>query len=295
MEAETGLSGGLILILVLAVVILVTIWRGIKIVPQSEQYVIERLGRLHRVLGPGLNLIVPFLDVVRHRISVLERQMPHMQQDAITRDNVMLQADMVVFYRVLEPERTVYRIRDIDGAVATTVAGIVRSEIGQLELDEVQSNRTMLNAAIKKHLAEATDDWGIAVTRAEVLDINLDNATREAMMQQLNAERARRAAVTSAEGQKRAMELKADAELYTAQKLAEARRISAEADAYATEVVAQAIHTHGTAAIEFEIRKRQVEAFAKMTDSQGRQTIVLPADLADAFANAAKLFSGTRS
>ncbi|MFC3231028.1 SPFH domain-containing protein [Marinibaculum pumilum] len=295
MDADSGVSGGLILILVLALVILVTIWRGIKIVPQSEKYVIERLGRLHKVLGPGLNLIVPFLDVVRHRVSVLERQLPHMQQDAITRDNVLLQADMVVFYRVLEPERTVYRIRDIDAAVGTTVAGIVRSEIGRLELDEVQSNRSTLNGAIKQHLAEATDDWGIAVTRAEVLDINLDAATREAMLQQLNAERARRAAVTQAEGEKRAMELRADAELYTAQKLAEARRISAEADAYATEVVAQAIHTHGTAAVEFEIRKRQVEAFAKMSDSQGRQTIVLPADLAEAFGTAARLFGGTRT
>jgi len=295
MQAETGLSGGLILILVLALVILLVLWRGIKIVPQSEKYVVERLGRLHKVLDPGLNLIVPFLDVVRHRVSVLERQLPNLQQDAITRDNVMLQSDMVVFYRVLEPEKAVYRIRDVDGAVSTTVAGIVRSEIGQHDLDEVQSNRAVLNAAIKQQLAEATDDWGIVVTRAEVLDINLDAATREAMLQQLNAERARRAAVTSAEGEKRAMELRADAELYTAQRLAEATRISAEADAYATEVVAKAIHTHGTAAIEFEIRKRQVDAFAKMAAGAGKQTILLPADLAEAFGNAARLFGGTRT
>lgn len=295
MEADGSISSGLILILVVALVILVTIWRGIKIVPQSEKYVVERLGRLHSVLNPGLNLIVPFLDVVRHRVSVLERQLPHLQQDAITRDNVLLQADLVVFYRVLEPEKTVYRIRDIDAAVATTVSAIVRSEIGKHELDEVQSNRAALNAEIKQQLADATDDWGIAVTRAEVLDINLDAATREAMLQQLNAERARRAAVTAAEGEKRAMELRADAELYTAQKLAEARRISAEADAYATEVVARAIATHGTAAVEFEIRKRQVEAFSKLAASEGRQVIVLPADLAEAFGTAAKLFSGTRT
>lgn len=273
----------------IAGLLLLTVLLSVKIVPQSEKYVVERLGRLHKVLGPGVNLIVPLIDSVKHRIPVLERQLPSIKQDAISRDNVLIRADISVFYRIVAPENTVYRISNVDQAVTTTVAGIVRSEIGKIDLDDVQSNRSQLNASIKSQLADATDDWGIQVTRAEVLDVNLDEQTRDAMLQQLNAERARRAAVAKAEGDKRALELKADAELYTAQKVAEARRIQADADAYATATVAEAIRTNGNDAIQFEIAKRQIEAMGQLAASSQAKTIVLPTDLADAFKAAAKL------
>ena len=213
------LSENLILILG-AVFLFLCIFLGVRIVPQSEKYVVERFGRLHSVLGPGINFIVPFLDVVRHKVSVLERQLPNASQDAITMDNVLVQVETSIFYRVTEPERTVYRIRDVDAAVQTTVAGIVRAEIGKMELDEVQSNRAQLLTRIIELVEDAVDDWGIEVTRAEILDVNLDQATRDAMLQQLNAERERRAAVTRAEGEKRAVELNADAELYAAEQAA---------------------------------------------------------------------------
>jgi regulator of protease activity HflC (stomatin/prohibitin superfamily) len=119
-------------------------------VPQSEQHVVERFGRLKSVLGPGINFIVPFLDRVAHKVSILERQLPNASQDAITTDNVLVQVETSVFYRVLEPEKTVYRIRDVDAAIATTVAGIVRAEMGKMELDEVQSNRNMLIARSRR-------------------------------------------------------------------------------------------------------------------------------------------------
>ena len=135
-----------------------------------------------------------------HRISILERQLPTHSQDAITADNVLVQVDTSVFYRITEPEKTVYRIRDVDAAISTTVTGIVRAQIGKMELDEVQSNRADLILRIKEQVEDAVDDWGIEVTRAEILDVNLDQATRDAMLQQLNAERERRAAVTRAEG-----------------------------------------------------------------------------------------------
>src|SRR6056297_1946747 len=140
--------------------------------------------------------IVPFLDVVAQRVSILERELPSASQDAITRDNVLVKVETSVFYRILNPEKTVYRIRDVDGAIATTVTGIVRAEIGKMDLDDVQSNRDALIATIKKWIEHAVDDWGIDVTRAEILDVDLDQATRDAMLQQLNAERARRASVT---------------------------------------------------------------------------------------------------
>ncbi|MGB7317481.1 MAG: SPFH domain-containing protein [Planktotalea sp.] len=279
-------------IVLLAVFIIICILLGVRIVPQSEKFVVERFGRLRSVLGPGINLIVPFLDKVAHKISILERQLPNATQDAITADNVLVQVETSVFYRILEPEKTVYRIRDVDGAIATTVAGMVRSEIGKMELDEVQSNRTQLISEIKKLVESAVDDWGIEVTRAELLDVNLDQATRDAMLQQLNAERARRAQVTEAEGKKRAVELSADAELYAAEQIAKARRISADAEAYATSVVAAAIADHGLEAAQYQVALKQVEALKALGSGGGSQTVVVPASAMDAFGDAFKMLKG---
>ncbi|SHJ92348.1 Regulator of protease activity HflC, stomatin/prohibitin superfamily [Shimia gijangensis] len=285
------LSGNLVLILG-AIFLIVIVLRGIKIVPQSEKFVVERFGRLHSVLGPGINFIVPFLDVARHKISILERQLPNASQDAITRDNVLVQIDTSVFYRILQPEKTVYRIRDVDAAIATTVAGIVRAEIGKMDLDEVQSNRAQLIGQIQTSVEDAVDDWGIEVTRAEILDVNLDQATRDAMLQQLNAERARRAQVTEAEGTKRAVELNADAELYAAEQIAKARRIQADAEAYATQVVAVAIRENGIEAAQYQVALKQVEALNALGGSEGSQTVLVPAQALEAFGNAFNMLKG---
>ena len=279
----------------LAVFIIVCIMAGVRIVPQSEKYVVERLGRLRSVLGPGINFIVPFLDRVRHKVSILERQLPSMNQDAITSDNVLVQVETSVYYRIIEPEKTVYRIRDVDGAISTTVAGIVRSEIGRMELDQVQANRSNLIDAVRSQVAEQVDDWGIEVTRAEILDVNLDQATREAMLQQLNAERARRAQVTEAEGQRRAVELAADAELYAAQKAAEARRVEADAEAYATGVVAQAIAANGLEAAQYQEALKQVESLTALGAGPSSNTIVVPANALEAFGNAFNMLKGKPS
>ena len=288
----TRLLGGNIVLLLLAGFIILCIYLGVRIVPQSEKYVVERFGRLKSVLGPGINFIVPFLDKVAHKVSILERQLPNASQDAITADNVLVQIDTSVFYRILEPEKTVYRIRDVDGAIATTVAGIVRAEIGKMELDEVQANRSTLITTIKESVEDAVDAWGIEVTRAEILDVNLDQATRDAMLQQLNAERERRAQVTRAEGQKRAVELEADAQLYAAKQEAEARRVEADAEAYATNVVAEAIAKGGLEAVQYNIALKQVEAIGGVAQGQGNQTIIVPADAVDAFGKAFQMLKG---
>ncbi len=284
-------SSNIVLIL-LAIFIIISILLGVRIVPQSEKFVVERFGRLRSVLGPGINFVVPFLDRVRHKISILERQLPLASQDAITADNVLVQVETSVFYRITEPEKTVYRIRDVDAAIATTVAGIVRSGIGEMELDEVQSNRQQLISKIKAQVEDAVDDWGIEVTRTEILDVNLDQATRDAMLQQLNAERARRAQVTDAEGSKRAVELNADAELYAAEQAAKARRVSADAEAYATEVVAKAIAEHGIAAAQYQVALKQVEALGEIGKGAGKQTVIIPSSAIDAFGDAFNLLKG---
>jgi regulator of protease activity HflC (stomatin/prohibitin superfamily) len=156
----------------------------------------------------------------------------------------------------------------------------------------VQSNRQQLIERIKMQVADAVDDWGIEVTRAEILDVNLDQATREAMLQQLNAERARRAQVTEAEGRRRAVELAADAELYAAQKEAEARRITADAEAYATEVVAKAIKENGIEAAQYQVALKQVEALTAVGAGEGKSTVIVPANALDAFGDAFKLLKG---
>lgn len=288
------LASGSVLYILGAVLLILIVVKGVKIVPQSEKYVVERFGRLSAVLGPGINFIIPFIDHVAHRISILERQLPAMSQDAITADNVLVQVESSVFFRILHPEKTVYRIRDVDEAIATTVAGIVRSEIGLMELDEVQSNRAKLTSTIKQSLFEAVDDWGIEVTRAELLDVNLDEATRAAMLQQLNAERARRATVTEAEGRLRAAELAADGELYTAEQTAKARRVQADAEAYATEVVAKAIRENGIEAAQYQVALKQVEALTALGKGDGKQTIVVPAAALEAFSDAFSLLKGRK-
>ena len=291
-DAVMDLLSGNILYILLALLLVLVVIKAVKIVPQSEQHVVERFGKLHSVLAPGINMIVPFLDKVAHRISILERQLPTASQDAITKDNVLVRVDSSVFYRIVQPEKTVYRIRDIDGAIATTVAGIVRAEMGRMDLDEVQSNRAQLIATIKESVEDAVDNWGIEVTRAEILDVNLDQATRDAMLQQLNAERARRAQVTEAEGRKRAVELNADAELYAAEQIAKARRIAADAEAYATSVVAQAIADNGLEAAQYQVALKQVEALNALGASPSSSTILVPASALEAFGNAFAMLKG---
>ena len=248
MDDLPGLIGQNLALIVLAVVILMAVASAVKIVPQSEKYVVERFGRLHSVLGPGINLTVPFLDRVAHRISVLERQLPTNSQDAITADNVL-----------------------------------------------VQSNRAQLITRIRESLANVVDDWGIEVTRAEILDVNLDQATRAAMLQQLNAERARRAQVTEAEGKRRAVELAADGDLYAAEQLAKAKRVLADAEAYATAAIAEAISRNGLEAAQYQVALKQVEALADIGKGQGKQVVLVPAAALDAFTDAFGLLRGRSS
>lgn len=289
---DEPLFGGNAVFLAIAAFIILCIFLGVRIVPQSEKHVVERFGRLRAVLGPGINFIVPFLDRVPHKISILERQLPNASQDAITADNVLVKVETSVFYRITEPEKTVYRIRDVDGAIATTVAGIVRSEIGKLELDQVQSNRAQLIERVREQVSAMVDDWGVEVTRAEILDVNLDDATRAAMLQQLNAERARRAQVMEAEGRKRAVELAADADLYAAEQAAKGKRITADAEAYATGVIAVAIKESGLEAAQYQVALKQVEALQAVALGDGKQTVLLPTAALDAFGDAFKMLKG---
>lgn len=269
---------------------ILVIFKGIKVVPQSKVYVIERFGKYTQTLSAGLNFIIPFLDTVAHKISILERQLPEFEISVITRDNVEVKLEATVFYRVVDAAASVYRIQEIDNAIHTAATSIVRSAAGKLELDELQSSRESMNLEIATNLQGAATIWGIEITRTEITDIIVDDETKSAQRQQLNAERERRASIARAEGDKRSVELAADAKLYEAQKEAEAVRIKAEAEAYAieveakanaeqTRVVAAAIAENGQPAINYEILKRQVDALGNLASGSSTKTVIIPTDV----------------
>jgi regulator of protease activity HflC (stomatin/prohibitin superfamily) len=260
---------------------------GIKIVPQSQNFVVERLGRYNRTLEAGLHIIVPVIEAVRHKVDILERQLPTSKISTITLDNVTIGIDLAILYRVVHAEKSVYRISDINQAIQTTVTGVVRSVIGKTDLDGVQSNRRSISEAIEEELRAVTEEWGIILSRIEIIDVEVDDETRKAMQLQLNAERNRRAVVRQAEGEKEAAQLKADADLYTAQRQAEARKTLADADAYAVSVVAKAIATGGESAINFEVKKIQAKAIETVGSNQSSKIILLPAELMDSLSSVA--------
>ena len=279
-----------IIVILLIAFALLLIWRGVKVVPQSEVFVVERFGKYQRTLPAGLSLIVPFLDTVSHRISVLERQLPEFTISVITRDNVEVNLRATVFYRISDAANSVYRIRNVDDALHTEATSIVRSAAGRLELDELQSSRESMNQEIGRNLQAKAGDWGLNITSTAITDVVVDDVTKAAQRQQLNAERERRAAIARAEGEKRAVELAAEARLFEAQKEAEALRLTADAEAYAvrvkaeadaeqTRLVAKAISDDGQPAVDFEVLKRQVDALARLAASPNSKTIVVPTDV----------------
>ena len=280
-------------------------FKSVAIVPQSDEYVVERFGRYRVTLAAGINLLIPFLDRIAHKIQILERQLDAFVISVITRDNVEIELETTVFFRVINASKSVYRIKDVPLALRTTAESIIRSAAGKLELDEVQSSRQKMNEEILQNLREASEVWGLEITRSEITDVRVDKATKEAQRQQLNAERERRATVARAEGERQRVELQADGELYEAQKNAEAIKLTADAEAYAvikkaeadaeqTRVIAEAISQEGQPAIDFEILKRQVEAIGRLASSDNSKTIVLPSDVTKTIGGLAGLQAALR-
>lgn len=268
-----------IALLIATLLIIVVVRKSIKIVPQSENHTVERFGKYTRTLKAGLNFIIPFFDRIAKELSILERQLPEKPHDVITKDNVTIVITNTIFFRIVDAAKATYRIHDLDGAINNAVTGTVRSIIGSIEFDEVQSHRDQINKQIRDSLKETCADWGVDITRTEILDVGVDASTTKAMQQQINAERERRASVMAAEGRKKSIELEAEAKLYTAQKEAEAKRTLADADAYTTSTIAEAIKNGGDLAIQFEIQKRQVEAIGQLSTSPNSKIIILPNDI----------------
>ena len=290
-----------IITILIVILTLIIIKKGIKIVPQSDVYVIERFGKYFRTLDAGLSIIVPFLDRVQHKISILERQIAQNEISVITKDNVEIALDTTVFFRIVEASASVYRIRNVVSAIETSAISIVRSAGGKLDLDEMQSAREKLNMEIQTNLADAAKIWGVEVTRTEITDVQIDEETKKSQRVQLSAERERRALVAKSEGEKTQIQLRAEAELYEAKKRAEGIRITAEAEAFAvttkakadatqTNLLAKAIADKGQPAVNFEIMKRQVDGLAQIASSDNSKTIIMPTDISKVIGSLETLF-----
>jgi regulator of protease activity HflC (stomatin/prohibitin superfamily) len=274
---------------VLAFFLILIILTGFTQVNQSREFVVERLGKYDRTLKAGYHFLFPIFDRIHKKVEVLEVQIPE-TVPVITKDNVLITLHCVVFYRVVDAAKSVYRIQDLPSAIRTTVISIIRAACGLMEFDEIQGHREQISDQIRSSLLVACEIWGVEITRTEILDVEVPKETQKAMELQLNSERERRAAVTMAEGQRDARNFVADSELYAAQKEAEARRLRADAEAYATSTVAEAISRNGQSAINFEIAKLQVQGWTDISKSSGAKLIIIPTDISKSLGSLAAMF-----
>ena len=268
-------------LIALLVVVLITLFAGVKIVPQGEEWVVERLGKYHETLTPGLNVIIPYIDSIRQKITTRDIILDIDQQEVITKDNAVILTNAVAFIRVTDPKSALYGIEDFRLAIQNLITTTLRSIIGEMKLDEALSNRDMIKARLKEQIIDDVADWGITVKSVEIQDITPSGSMQQAMEQQAAAERERRAIETKAEGNKNAMILEAEGKLQAAKKEAEAQVALSEASAQAIKNVSAAI-TDKELPTMFLLGDRYINTLEKMTQSPNSKFVVYPADLQSA-------------
>ncbi len=266
---------------VLAIVIIVTLYKGIKVVPQGEEWVIERLGKFSRTLNPGLNLIVPYIDSVRERMTTRDIILDVPQQEVITMDNAVILTNAIAFVRITRPEDAVYGVEDFRLAIINLVMTTLRSIIGEMKLDEALSNRDMIKARLKEQIIDDVADWGVTVKSVEIQDISPSPSMQKAMEQQAAAERERRAVVTKAEGNKNAMILEAEGQLEAAKLEAQAQVALAQASAEAIARISNSIQEKELPAM-FLLGDRYIAALEKLSESENGKFVIYPADVQQA-------------
>jgi len=269
------------LLFVLLIVVLFVLFSGIKIVPQGEEWVVERLGKYHSTLKPGLNIIIPFIDTVREKISTRDIILDIEQQEVITKDNAVILTNAVAFIRVTDPKNALYGVEDFRLAIQNLITTTLRSIIGEMKLDEALSNRDIIKNRLKEQIIDDVADWGITVKSVEIQDITPSGSMQQAMEQQAAAERERRAIETRAEGNKNAMILEAEGKLQAAKKEAEAQVALSEASAQAIKNVSEAI-TDKELPTMFLLGDRYINTLEKMSQSPNSKFVVYPADLQSA-------------
>ncbi len=276
---------------IFSTVVILYLFMAVKVVPQSDLWVIERLGKYHRTLEGGLSFVIPFVDTQREQFTTQEQIVDVPRQPVITKDNVSISIDAVVFIRINNAKQATYEILDLKVAISQLAQTTLRSEIGRMELDETLSSRADLNAALLGSLDMASSTWGSKVTRVEVADISVPQAVQSAMELQMEAERRRRATETEAEGEKNATIMQAEGERQKAFKEAEAVERMADATRYEKEQLAEGERkamglineamTENVNASEFLLAKDRIKAFAGLAKSDSANKIVVPVEASE--------------
>ncbi|MDO9582238.1 MAG: stomatin-like protein [Desulfomicrobium sp.] len=269
---------GLIVVVALLFLVIITISMGVRIVPQGFKFVVQRLGKYHNTLAPGLNIIIPYMDTVAYKVTTKDIVMDIPSQEVITRDNAVIITNAVAYINIVSPEKAVYGVEDYRMAIQTLVQTSLRSIVGEMDLDDALSSRDRIKARLKETISDDISDWGITLKTVEIQDINPSDTMQHAMEEQAAAERARRATVTRAEGDKSAAILQADGRLEASRRDAEAKVVLAEADREAIAKVAEATKG-GELPLVFLLGQRYVDAMRKMAENNNSKVIVLPADL----------------
>lgn len=275
------MSAGLAISIAILVFVLVTIAKGVRLVAQGEEWVVERLGKYHSTLRPGLNILIPYLDNVAYKLVTKDIILDVQEQEVITRDNAVILTNAIAFVKVTDPVKAVYGVTDFSEAIRNLIMTTLRSIVGEMELDEALSSRDKIKARLRESIADEAVDWGLTVKSVEIQDIKPSESMQRAMELQAAAERERKAAVTKAEGAKQAAILEAEARLESAKRDASAQVMLAEASAEAIRRVTSAVGDQ-TAPMLYLLGEKYIASMQALGQADGSKVVVLPADLQSA-------------